>query len=91
MNYTKGEWKVLEPEIEPKRLIIDCRWQEEGKNYHRSICRTFGYCDTKEEELANANLIAAAPRMARLLEHLANNGWNAGVTEEAREILKTLT
>lgn len=44
--------------------------------------------DTDEEAEANAKLIAVAPRMAKLLEYLTTNGWNAGVSEEAREILK---
>lgn len=38
----------------------------------------------------NTNLIAASPRMARLLERLVNDGWNASISEEAREILQTL-
>lgn len=54
---TKGEWKFYEPEIEPNRVVI---WSDLGENSMRSICRTFGYCDTKEEELANANLIVTA-------------------------------
>ena len=61
MKYTKGEWKVLRTDVEPQRFIIDCELERGGKKrYHRSICRMFGYCDTVSEELANANLIAAA-------------------------------
>lgn len=69
LNYTKGEWKVVIPEIQPQKLIIDCELPEEdGRRYHRSICRMFGYCDTKEEEFANARLIAQAPAMYEALK-----------------------
>ncbi len=48
----------------------------------QTICTDVSNCD--------AYLIAQSPRMADLLERLVKNGWNAGISEEAKEILQTL-
>lgn len=99
MNYTKGEWEIQEPEIEPQKLIIHSCWKEGEQNWHRHICRTFGYCDTKKEELANAQLIAAAPQMyekltkvKKWLEMLINHAEHQLATcrfETLREALES--
>ena len=80
--YTKGDWKVVH------------EFNVEADN-HRAIA-SCGYSDNRDpdtthrENVANAQLIAAAPRMANLLERLANDGWNAYISEEAREILSLI-
>ena len=38
----------------------------------------------------NAKLIVSSPRMANLLERLVNDGWNASISEEAKEILQSV-
>lgn len=43
-----------------------------------------------DEIIAHANLIAASPRMAKLLERLVENGWDVSISKEAEEILQTL-
>ena len=73
-NYTKGEWKLT---------ITEQGWDIVGEHH-----RIAYYGSTQNPDyVANAHLIAAAPRMAKLLEYLVDEGWNAGVTEEAKEIL----
>ena len=69
-EFTRGEWKVTFPYIEPKRLIVEAQWKEGEQNWHRHICRTFGYCDTFEEEQANAHLIAASKNMYEALDKI---------------------
>ena len=86
MNYTKGEWKAY-------RSDKDRPWLVRLKNQYgleSTIVEIVVVGKTEQEQKANAHLIAAAPRMAKLLEYIVNNGWNASVSEEAREILNTI-
>ena len=76
MKYTKGEWMHTLIGLESK--IVD---EKVG------IIAHLGERSTLAEIEANARLIVSAPKMANLLLYLVNEGWNAGVTEEAREIL----
>ena len=43
-----------------------------------------------EEAKANARLIAAAPEMFDLLEHVDKNGWDAGLSICAKKIIKKI-
>lgn len=90
MEYTKGEWKVNDTGgnflwVESNAvehvicMVLQPGWTEiKGANYQY------------EEAKTNANLIAASPRMAELLQRLVNDGWSASISEEAKEILQTL-
>lgn len=75
MNYTKGEW---------------CK---EGNKIKVTGSGTVAICPSPTDSegvlefVVNARLIAQSPRMYELLKYLAEQGWNAGVTEEAREII----
>ena len=77
MEYTSGDWKAQGSKIEAfgRGTIAICPRPNDGGTF---------------EFIANAHLIAQAPRMAKLLEYLVNNGWNASVSEEAKEILATI-
>ena len=96
MNYTKGEWTVgreLDTGFHAKLIAI-------GTDYFRDggfdfIC----YVNDTKEAKANAQLIASAPRMAKVLEKLCDVGWNTDdesydeiqeVVEEAYQIIHTL-
>ena len=76
MNYTKGEWNVSN--VNGSGLL-----HIETKGTHIYI----GCMLDNEQGKANANLIASAPKMAHLLEHLVNKGCNVDVIEEAENIL----
>jgi len=85
MEHTKGEWYYEEE----SGLILSI---PDGSDNPVSIASVGDNSEPltpkpPSEIEANAHLIAQAPRMANLLKHLIGNGWNAGVTEEAREIL----
>ena len=80
MNYTKGEWKVKVSKVTTGEFY------SVESTYGKQIMKVTEISPTKEAK-ANAHLIASAPRMARLLEYLVDNGWNSGVGEEAKEIL----
>jgi len=78
MEYTKGEC-----------LGHSCRFYYEKPD---NICFKQGVlprCSPKLKQ-ERRKLDAAAPDMARLLERLINNGWNASISEEAKDILQTL-
>ena len=77
MGYTRGDWGIQGNSIVARQ-----------RGYILELAKVTPFFQGESE--ANAHLIAAAPRMAQLLECLANEGWNAGVTEEAREILATI-
>ncbi len=62
MNYTKGEWKVVHEmnvESETRRGICSCGFQSN----HNPVA-------TFQENVANAHLIAAAPKMYEALKDL---------------------
>lgn len=42
---------------------------------------------TYADALMEIPLIASSPRMAKLLERLVRDGWNASISEEAKKIL----
>ena len=76
-EYTKGEWYVK-----------DWHTRIEIRHEQRVIANLDSSDFTLAEDEANANLIAKSPRMYELLRDLVENGWNAGVSEEAEEIIK---
>ena len=78
-EYTNGIWEVTQ--IKDKVFIDSPAFTIAELRQKSSLA------ENRQETLANANLIAAAPRMAKLLERLVNDGWNAGISEEAQEIL----
>ena len=73
MEYTKGEWKEYR-----KGLGFDIKANGEVLATVHQVG-----IDTN----SNAHLIAQSPRMYRLLERLVNDGWNANISEEAKEII----
>ncbi len=92
MNYTKGKWKFFKGKTDPQSRI-----PPNGQSFwniwivgedEKAIAQIHG--DDTEVLKANAHLIAAAPKMAQLLERLVNDGWNTGISEEAKEILATI-
>lgn len=102
MNYTKGKWEVV---FSDTACLLPSSYghYDQGSGYYieagdEIICTVNnedyddqkGYNGKSKKAEANAHLIAASPRMADLLERLVNNGWNASISEEAKEILQTL-
>lgn len=85
MNYTKAKLKAS-----------DSGFQEYKKHEYvitddeEMIIIATVYGKTEAETEANTRLIAAAPKMVNLLERLVNNGWNADISEAAKEILNTI-
>jgi len=43
--------------------------------------------ELEEEVRANARLIAQSPKMYEVCKYLVKHGWNAGVTEMAKEVI----
>lgn len=82
MNYTKGEWKIergiVIASVEGLRITNGLPDKKDV------IAHIYPWAE------ANAQLIAQAPRMAELLKWMVTNGWNAGVSEGAKEILDSL-
>ena len=87
-QYTKGNWQAEAVGNEGKYCIhtgdVSLPFAHTFPNRYRRPQLS------SEEAEANAHLIAAAPRMAQLLERLVNDGWNANISEEAKEILNTI-
>ena len=81
MEHTKGRWGVTKW-IGGHGFNV---FADEG--FVASVPMNTGLKHTMRECQANAHLIAAAPDMAGLLLRLVNDGWNAGISEEATEIL----
>jgi len=68
MNYTKGDWEVYESPSAPTVVIRD------GLNLPNriiAICRLERGSEDMGKALANAHLIATAPKMYELLKILA--------------------
>ena len=75
MEYTEGDW-----ERQGNKVVV----------FGSGVIATCPSPTTDSgvlEFIANAQLIAQSPKMAGLLQRLVNDGWNAGISEEAREIL----
>lgn len=94
MNYTKGEWEISEVTVSDgysgaiKHAYI---FPKDGIWKGRTVADVGYWRDFSEAEVkANAHLIAASPRMADLLQRLVDNGWNASISDEAREILQMM-
>jgi len=92
MEYTKGEWRI---ERDAQGACMIMHPTQRGKalaSLTDTFSPTYGFAYQYPftEREANAHLIAVAPRMAQLLEVLVNDGWNASVSEEAKEILDTI-
>lgn len=72
-KYTK--WRVNKKESHP--WIVECEtqfpnvWAEVAKVSYKPY----------------ASLISATPKLYEVCKYLAENGWNAGVTEMAREAM----
>lgn len=62
MNYTKGEWKVKQPKGKAIEFFDGFTLSVEGDKLLIALCDRKGW-DNKQQRLANANLIAAAPDM----------------------------
>lgn len=87
-KHTKGPWKNEENQIQA--LDFEDR-------YTLTIAQV-DYCDhTREEDIANANLISAAPEMFALLEeayeklsvgHVDNPGYGYDLLKEIAIVLK---
>ena len=75
MEYTKGEWKSERRELAYGVKVGD----DFIATVHNSI-----------NAKANAQLISKAPKMYELIKYLAENGWNAGVSEDAKKIVGEL-
>ena len=86
--FSQGEWRVSSDGDE---VTTSVRGVLEGS---KRVCRVGNALKPKEEVEANGRVIAAAPRMMRLLERL-EGAWKAGrwaveaasVAHEAGEIL----
>jgi hypothetical protein len=91
MEYTKGEWKVgkaTDPLGYETPIYADT---DEGRPYEIVTVHTTVHI-YNGEQIANARLIAAAPRMAQLLEKLVSQDGRmfAKDIKEAKEILTTI-
>jgi hypothetical protein len=69
-KYTQGPWKLLEGPI-PYPVITDGN----GKNIVNVCGNDMGASLSREENEANARLIAAAPDMLRMLKRLCQLDW----------------
>ena len=92
-EYTKGKWKVVVTKYKDKYPSIHI-YREEAKEPIIGYGTGKVICEISNtdslEAVANAYLIAKSPCMAELLQRLVDDGWNAGISEEAQEILKAL-
>jgi hypothetical protein len=81
MKHTLGPWRLRTAITEQGQPLVI--YPPDG---NLTIARI---CINKGEEVmeANARLMVQAPRMAQLLKCLVDNGWSAGITMEAREII----
>lgn len=86
MKYTRGEWRVTtfggNTNIEASRNGRKC-WVAQSLYDEENE-------PTLEELTANARLMAKSPQMYELLQYQVRTGWNAGISEEAREIVKAI-
>ena len=85
MNYTDGEWTPYQ--LRSNNVSICVKTEGDLVAVEIASLNTLLGYDTV---VANACLIAAGPRMAQLLERLVKEGWNASISEEAKEILQTI-
>ena len=66
MEYTKGEWKANY--TGSKLVSVDCSSRAEVV----AICGKNKWIKTRDEQIANAHLIASAPDMYEALKELSN-------------------
>ena len=76
MNYTKGEWKV--------------EWSSSGNRMHYIMARDkriafMDFIVPEKEEEANANMIAAAPRLYEALRMIMEWVEVGHINDEAKE------
>jgi len=75
MKHTPGPWEVDKVKKHP--WVVTCTDKNLG-------------CQNTLVEVGykpNARLISAAPKLYEVCKYLAENGWNAGVSEMAREAI----
>ncbi len=84
MKHTPGPWKVHN-HSNPITGNTLCIHSPKSKKNNSNVITFFKAVDS--EDRANARLIAESPKMYEVCKYLAENGWNAGVTEMAREVI----
>jgi len=88
MNYTKGEWKVKQPKGKAGEFFDGFTLSVEGDKLLIALCDRKGW-DNKQQRLANANLIAAAPDMYEALKEMLVD-WQSGdieINSATRELI----
>lgn len=72
-KFTPGPWKIEEDNLGCKNIIGNVVFEEDSEAQEIFVCSDIGYTTglaDERQDLANAHLIAEAPKLLRVLEHV---------------------